>query len=221
MTDPDARPDCEGDECEIIVDEQEGDPKEMEEDDDQGVGLKLEIHQGGNRAHQQSKTGHIIAMPQLRLQKANKQRHSPLGLLWEQQPIKNMEPLVSTLAQSLQDPSHVVASRNATTLNNSHHSSTNAIHEVSLPEGHLQGKRGHTDPTTGCASPARAKKERPAEYKTYKEIVRVAIMKGNQGKTPGRHNKLMRREMKRDLIKGSAASEGHSMPKPRQTPSVK
>ena len=46
MTDPDARPGCEGDE-----DEQEGDPKEMKEDDDQGVGLKLEIHQGGSRAH--------------------------------------------------------------------------------------------------------------------------------------------------------------------------
>ena len=168
-------------------------------------------------------------MPQLRLQKTNKRglneaSNSPLGLLWEQQPIKNMEPLVSTLAQSLQDPSHVVASKNATTLDNSQHSSTNAIHEVSLPEGHLQGKHvllyGHTDPTTGCASPARAKQERPTEYKTYKEIVRVAIMKGNHGRTSGPHNKLMRREMKRALTKGSAVSEGHSMPKSRQAPSV-
>ena len=165
-------------------------------------------------------------MPQLRLQKTNEGvlhnyiPNSPLGLLWEQQPIKNMEPLVSTLAQSLQDPSHVVASKNATTLDNSQHSSTNAIHEVSLPEGHLQGKHGHTDPTTGCASPARVKQERAMEYKTYKEIVRVAIMKGNHGRTSGPQNKLMRREMKRALTKGSAVSEGHSMPKSRQAPSV-
>ena len=51
MTDPDARPGSEGDE-----DEQEGDPKEVQEDDDHGVvddiRLKLEIHQGGSRAHQ-------------------------------------------------------------------------------------------------------------------------------------------------------------------------
>ena len=46
-------------------------------------------------------------------------------------------------------------------------------------------------------------------------------MKGNNGRTSGPHNKMMRREMKRALTKGSAVSEGHSMPKSRRTPSVK
>lgn len=80
MTDPDARPGCEGDEA-----EQGGDPKEMKEDDDLDVGLNLDIHEGGDGTRQQSKTGHTIAIPQLRLQKTNKQRHSPLGFKEESQ----------------------------------------------------------------------------------------------------------------------------------------